>query len=69
MNHAAAERLRLVKQPTLVLRPRDDLWDATARARGSLPDARFVDLADFGHGLFDVAPAVVASQVREFLRD
>jgi pimeloyl-ACP methyl ester carboxylesterase len=69
MNHAAAERLRLVKQPTLVLRPRDDLWDATARARELLRDARFVDMPDFGHGLFDVAPDAVATQIREFLRD
>lgn len=68
MNHAAADRLRLVKQPALVLRPRDDLWDATLRARGLLPDARFVDLPDFGHGLFDVAPEAVVTQIREFLR-
>lgn len=69
MNHNSAERLRHVKQPALVLRPRDDLWDATARVRGLLPDACFVDMPDFGHGLFDVAPEAVATQIREFLRD
>lgn len=69
MRHPLRERLRLVAQPTLVLRPRDDLWDATARARGLLPDARFVDMPDFGFGLFDVAPEAVAGHLREFLRD
>ncbi len=68
MNWPAPERLPLVRQPVLVLRPRDDLWDATARAQGLLPDARFVDLRDFGFGLFEAAPEIIAKQIARFLR-
>lgn len=67
MNWPARERLRLVHQPTLVLRPHDDLWEATARARGLLPDARFVDLPDCGFGVFEAAPEVIAAQIGGFL--
>jgi pimeloyl-ACP methyl ester carboxylesterase len=69
MDWPARERLPLVRQPTLVLRPKDDLWEATARSRGLLPDARHLDMPDFGFGLFDVAPDAVAGQIAEFLRD
>lgn len=64
---AAAERLPRVAQPVLVLRPRDDLWEATQRARGLLPQAHFKDLEDWGFGLFDAAPGVVAREARAFL--
>ena len=67
MNWPADERLPLIKQPTLVLRPKDDLWDATARAQQLLRGARCVDLPDYGHGLFEVAPEVVATEVATFL--
>ncbi len=68
MQYAAVERLPLITQPVLALRPKDDLWDATARARGLLGHARFVDLPDYGHGLLEVAPQVVVAQVEPFLR-
>jgi pimeloyl-ACP methyl ester carboxylesterase len=68
MDYAARERLALLKSPVLVLRPQDDLWEATLRARGVLRDARFVDLPQFGHGLFDVAPQAVVDATAEFLR-
>jgi pimeloyl-ACP methyl ester carboxylesterase len=67
MQYAARERLPLLKQPTLVLRPKDDLWEATARARTLLPAARFVDLPEFGFGLFDVAPQAVVDATSGFL--
>src|SRR5262249_33545826 len=35
--YASRERLALVTQSTLVLRPKDDFWEATARAREVLP--------------------------------
>mgnify|MGYP005849051701 CR=1 FL=1 len=63
----AAERLPLVTQPVLVLRPRDDLWEATLRARDLLPQAQFKDLDDCGFGLFDTAAAVVTRETRAFL--
>ncbi|HUI61615.1 MAG TPA: alpha/beta fold hydrolase [Steroidobacteraceae bacterium] len=66
--YAARERLPLVTQPTLVLRPRDEYWDATARVREVLPKARCMDLPDQGAGLFEVAPEVVVGATRDFLR-
>jgi pimeloyl-ACP methyl ester carboxylesterase len=67
MRYAAAERLPAITQPVLVLRPKDDLWDVTPRARTLLPGARHIDLPEQGFGLFDVAPDVVAGKVRSFL--
>jgi len=66
--YASRERLALVTQSALVLRPKDDFWEATLRARELLPKARFVDLAEQGNGLFEAAPEVVVEVCREFLR-
>lgn len=62
------ERLSLITQQVLVLRPRDDLWDSTGRVRELLPRARLVDLAEQGAGIFEVAPGLAADTVRDFLR-
>jgi pimeloyl-ACP methyl ester carboxylesterase len=67
MHWAGADRLPRVSQPVLVLRPRDDLWDVTPRARPLLPRATFTDLPEQGFGLFDASAAVVAGHVRRFL--
>jgi pimeloyl-ACP methyl ester carboxylesterase len=67
-HYAMRERLGAVTQPVLVLRPRDELWEATQRAREVLPRARIVDLPDHGTALFESAPQVVVDTVREFLR-
>lgn len=66
-DYAAHERLPLLRQPVLIIRPRDELWDACLRARQLLRAARVVDLPDYGSGLFGVAPEVVARHAREFL--
>jgi pimeloyl-ACP methyl ester carboxylesterase len=66
--YASRERLALVTQSALVLRPKDDFWEATLRARELLPKARFIDLPDQGNGLFEVTPEVVVEVTREFLR-
>lgn len=66
--YASRERLALVTQSALVLRPKDDFWEATLRARELLPKARFIDLADQGNGLFELTPEVVVEVTREFLR-
>lgn len=68
LQYAARDRLSLISQPTLVLRPKDELWDSTLRVRELLPRGRFLDLPDYGQGLFEVAPEVVANAMREFLR-
>jgi pimeloyl-ACP methyl ester carboxylesterase len=66
--YASRERLALVTQTALVLRPKDDFWEATLRARELLSKARFADLPDQGNGLFEAAPEVVVEATREFLR-
>ena len=67
MHYHADDRLPLLAQPVLVLRPKDDLWEVTPRAQALLTNARFVDLPEHGFGIFDVAPEVVAGHVRAFL--
>jgi pimeloyl-ACP methyl ester carboxylesterase len=66
--YALRERLGRLTQPVLLLRPRDEWWDATARVREALPAARLVDLPDLGADLLESAPGRVAEAVREFLR-
>ena len=61
------ERLPLITQQTLVLRPHDELWEATLRAQPLLKNATCEDLRDLGGGLFETAPHVVAARVRAFL--
>lgn len=68
LQYAVRERLSLITQQILLLRPRDELWDATLRAREVLPKARCVDLSDQGPALFEIAPELVADGIREFLR-
>jgi len=68
LQYAVRERLSLVTQQVLLMRPRDDLWDATLRAREVLPKARCIDLAEQGQGLFEAAPELVAEGLKEFLR-
>jgi pimeloyl-ACP methyl ester carboxylesterase len=65
--YASRERLALVTQAALVLRPKDDFWEATGRAREVLPKARFVDLPQ-GNGLFEASPEAVVESIKDFLR-
>jgi pimeloyl-ACP methyl ester carboxylesterase len=64
----ARERVSLLgSQPVMVLRPKDDLWEATQRMRERMPRARFVELPEQGPTLFDSAPQTVANATRAFL--
>jgi pimeloyl-ACP methyl ester carboxylesterase len=65
--YAAPERLPLVRQPTLVLRPKDEYWDSTLHARQYLHGIRLVDLPEVDGRLFETAPAAVAQHTRDFL--
>lgn len=67
MGYDAAARLPQVTQPVLVLRPNDDLWEITPRAKALLHRGEFVDLPEYGFGLFDVAADLVAGHARAFL--
>lgn len=62
-----AAGLRAVRQPLLIARPKDDLWDATARARALRPDAAHAELPELGHGLWSVAPERMARLICDFL--
>jgi len=66
--YASRERLSLVTQMALVLRPKDDFWEATLRTRELLPKARFIDLATQGNAIFEAAPEAVAESIRDFLK-
>jgi pimeloyl-ACP methyl ester carboxylesterase len=68
LQYPVRERLALITQQVLLIRPKDDLWDATLRAREALPKARCIDLAEQGAGLFETAPELVADGIRDFLR-
>ena len=61
-----APALRALQQPMLIVRPRDDLWEATARAAALRPDAPCVTLPDFGHGLWSAAPDRMLKILKEF---
>ncbi len=62
-----ADALRRLDRPLMIVRPRDDLWDATARAQAIRPDAVSLDLPDHGHGLWDAAPEALRTALRTFL--
>ena len=62
------QRLPLLKQPLLVLRPRDNFWEAGGRVARLVPGARVVDLPDHDRHLLEKAPELVAKQVSAFLR-
>jgi pimeloyl-ACP methyl ester carboxylesterase len=61
------ERLARLTQRLLVLRPRDDLWEATARVREVLSAARLAELEQPASEVFGSAPQRAAEAVREFL--
>jgi pimeloyl-ACP methyl ester carboxylesterase len=63
----ADQRLPLLKQPLLVLRPRDNFWEAGGRVTRLVPGARVVDLPEHDRNVFEKAPALVAKQVAAFL--
>jgi pimeloyl-ACP methyl ester carboxylesterase len=67
LDYAPSERLPLLKQPTLVLRLKDEFWDQAPRIRGALSNGAMLDLSDFGQGFLSAAPQRFASIAREFL--
>lgn len=66
-HYPTVERLPLLKHPVLVLRPKDHTWDAVPQARELIRGVKLVDLPDFGFGLFDAGPEIVAQHTRAFL--
>jgi pimeloyl-ACP methyl ester carboxylesterase len=66
-NYPGGERLPLLRQPAMVLRPQDEFWDMCARAGTLIHECRRVDLADQDGGLFDAGAGEVARYARDFL--
>lgn len=62
------ERLARVAQRLLVLRPHDELYEATGRVREVLPGARLAELPQNATEVLAHAPQRVAEAAREFLR-
>jgi pimeloyl-ACP methyl ester carboxylesterase len=62
------ERLARLSQRLLVLRPRDELWDATGRVREVLSAARLTELQQGALEVLVQSPQRIAEAVREFLR-
>lgn len=69
MRYDMTTALQGLTQPLMILRPRDDLWDATARASELRADARSVALPDLGHGMWEAAPEQLTALIEDFLRD
>ena len=67
VRYELADRLAEISQPVFVLRPRDDLWHATARARDLLPYARWDEYPAAGHGFFEVEAEALARTIDGFL--
>ena len=65
--YAVDERLRLITQPVLILRPKDEFWDATLRVREFLPAARNVDLPGHGADWCEASPEALVDAVSQFL--
>jgi pimeloyl-ACP methyl ester carboxylesterase len=63
----ADARLPLLKQPLLVLRPRDNFWEAGGRVAKLVPGARVVDLPHHDKHLLEKAPELVAKESSAFL--
>ncbi len=69
MQYPAAERLRLITQPTLLVRSRDERGVDSTRARDLLPKARAVELSQaYGSDVFESAANPLSTVLREFLR-
>jgi len=61
------EHLPRLAQPVMVLRPKDDLWEQTNRARALIRVGGMVDLPRWGHGFLDYQTAQAAAIIRPFL--
>jgi pimeloyl-ACP methyl ester carboxylesterase len=63
----AGERLPLLRQPVMVLRPRDETWESTGRTEGLLRDARRIELPNVGGNVLEAATEELTGYLREFL--
>jgi pimeloyl-ACP methyl ester carboxylesterase len=64
--YQVGERLPLVRQPVMILRARDELWDSTGRTEPLLREARRVDLQHPTGAVFDNGAEEVIRVARDF---
>jgi pimeloyl-ACP methyl ester carboxylesterase len=62
-----AKRLASLRQAGLVLRPRDELYEHSLRAKNSLPQSILEELPDTNSNLFGTHPQRVLQSIRQFL--
>jgi len=60
--------LPVIKQESLVLRIKLGVGDDSQWARAILPQAKFIDLAEYDADMFDAAPRTLAKQIGAFLK-
>lgn len=65
--YASAQRLSLLRLPSMIICPNDDLREQTLRAKSCLSQCSFVELADFDNSVLTVAPLKIAQLTRDFL--
>jgi hypothetical protein len=65
--YPVAQRLPLVRVPTLVICPSDDLREQTLRAKSCLSQGSLVELSEYGNSALIAAPLKIAQLTREFL--
>jgi pimeloyl-ACP methyl ester carboxylesterase len=62
-----ADPLPAVKTPALVLRTRFESTDSLPAAKAALPNAKFVEVAEYAEDMFEAAPKTLAKQIGAFL--
>ncbi len=62
------DHIPLIKQQSLILKVKPDAADEAQWSRGSLQNARVVELTDQAGDLFDADPKDLARQIGGFLR-
>jgi pimeloyl-ACP methyl ester carboxylesterase/catechol 2,3-dioxygenase-like lactoylglutathione lyase family enzyme len=66
-DYDAETALRALSVPTVVIRPKDALWDPSAAAAALVPGATLIDAPDWSYGMFDAEPQAVATRLRATL--
>ncbi|HZO23027.1 MAG TPA: alpha/beta fold hydrolase [Steroidobacteraceae bacterium] len=66
--YESRQRLSRIVQPALVLRLKDEYWDATPRVRELLPKARFAEVPASNAAVLETEPETILELVRDFLK-
>jgi pimeloyl-ACP methyl ester carboxylesterase len=67
LEYPARERLGRITQPCLIVRPRDEWWQGTLRARELMSKAKLVELPEAGEEALESAPSRIAELLLNFL--